>query len=886
MSTRRPLYYALSLCLLFAVVLGAARTTAPQNTRPVARLAPEGEEDEPGNSILYINSNAPVAGPFFDQTVIPGSFDGDVRDLPQTGPDPNDLKLLPEFDVRRNAAQDTLGLTDPAVQTSAGALAMPSPAQNFAGLDKASWGGGWPPDTNGDVGPNHYIQTVNTSIGIYNKTGTQLAAFTLNTFFTGPGVTGTPCDNNNNGDPVVLYDPASDRWIVTDFAWADDMNGPYYECIAVSKGPNPVTDGWWFYAVDAGHNTSGDWLDDYPKLGVWQDGIYMGLNMFDCLNADCSSASFMGARAFAFNRTQLINGQALTPVYFDAPSEASLFPSNYRGTPPSNGTPNYFLGLNNTTSLVMYKFAPNWANLGASTFSGPQVIAVNAYSNLLTDIPQSGSATSLDTLSGRIMVQNQYRNVDGTESLWTNHTVSSSGVAGVRWYELRNLNTTPTVNQQSTFAPGDGIHRWMGSLAVDKMGNMALGYSASNGSMFPAIRYTGRLVGDAPSTLGQSEATLMAGTGSQSGIDRWGDYSAMTVDPTDDCTFWYTTEYYAATGSNWQTRIGSFKYPSCTTALAVSSISNQLIISNTNTGPLNFTVSSPNVPAASIVVTPTSSNQTLVPNGNLVLGGSGANRTVTVTPALNQTGVTTITLAIGDGTTTTSTAFQVSVSAQFNKIYLPTVSRDYAAPGTYTTIMQENFEGSFPGSWQLSDVGTNAGEYYWGKRTCKPYAGSYSGWGVGGGANGSGLGCGATYPLSVDGMMVYGPFSLAGATSADLSYQLWLNVESNFDKVCRLASTNGVDFFGTCTVTSTGGWISRTLDLGNVYSIGSVLGQPQVWVAIEFISDSSINMAEGGYVDNIVLRKCTAVSCPAAPVQAAPDDEGITEVPVQRPLRP
>ena len=161
------------------------------------------------------------------------------------------------------------------------------------------------------------------------------------------------------------------------------------------------------------------------------------------------------------------------------------------------------------------------------------------------------------------MFSAQYRNMGDHESLWLNHTVASGGTAGVRWYEVRDLSATPTLYQQGTYDPGDGHYRWMGSLAIDQDGNMALGYSVSSSTLFPSIRYTGRLNGEALGQLPQGETSLMEGTGSQTGSNRWGDYSLMTVDPVDDCTFWYTQEYFATTSGNWTTRVGSFKFPSC-----------------------------------------------------------------------------------------------------------------------------------------------------------------------------------------------------------------------------------------------------------------------------------------------------------------------------------
>jgi hypothetical protein len=488
------------------------------------------------------------------ELVYPAEFNGDVRDLPQVGPTEKTLNV--EFERPEDEKSDP-SFIDPVAQTFDAPEAMPSPSQNFAGLDLNNWGAGWPPDTHGDVGPNHYVQAVNTSIGIYSKTGTQLAAFTFDTLFAG---TGTPCDADNNGDPVVLYDNVSGRWIITDFAWTNTQNGPYYECIAVSQTADPVSGGWYFYGLRADDATH-PWLNDYPKLGVWHDGIYMTANMFDCLTSTCSSASYKGVRIWALNRDSLVNGQPLSYQYADLGSAYfSLVPANAKVTQAPAGTPNYMMSLQNTSTMYTWKLSIDWNNSANSTLTGPVATTIASYSNAAA-VPQLGTSVTLDSLAGRLMVQLQYSNVGGNPALWVTHSVSTSSRAGIRWYEFRNLSGTPSVFQQGTYSP-DATHRWMGSVAVDSQGNMAVGYSASSSSINPQIRYAGRLAGDALGTLGQGEATLISGTGSQTSYTRWGDYSSMTVD-VDGCTFWYTTEYYITTGTNWQTRIGSFSFPGC-----------------------------------------------------------------------------------------------------------------------------------------------------------------------------------------------------------------------------------------------------------------------------------------------------------------------------------
>ena len=515
--------------------------------------APMAMEDEALDMVAMIDVSAPttgITGPIVGASVKPVSFDVDVSTLPQIAPARQaPMREMPAPDTGASAT-DGSG-PDPVRQTGSFITAVPGVGVSFKGLDLQSWGAGWPPDTDGDVGPSHYIQAVNTSIGIFNKTGTRLAAFTFNTFFDG---TGTPCDASNQGDPVVLYDWVSGRWIITDFAWSS-TRGPFYECIAVSKTTDPVSGGWWFYALQASSNA----LQDYPKLGVWSDGIYMTANMFT------RARTYSGVKVWALNRDDMINGLPLRNVAFTlGTTYFSLIPSNaLPGNTPPAGTPAFFMSLYAPSTMRMWKFTVNWTTPANSTFTGPTAITVASFTKPTFRVPQKSSTETLDSLGDRLMVQLQYTNRGGTQSLWFNHTVVSNSVAAIRWYEFRNPAATPTVYQQGTFQP-DTTHRWMGSLAVDKLGNMIVGYSASSSAMYPAIRYAGRLVTDPVGVLSQGEATAVAGTGSQSGgYSRWGDYSALSLDP-NGCTLWYTTEYYETTGSNWQTRIVSFQYPGCT----------------------------------------------------------------------------------------------------------------------------------------------------------------------------------------------------------------------------------------------------------------------------------------------------------------------------------
>ena len=498
--------------------------------------------------------------------ISPAVFNGDVRDVP---PNPQPTVLLPAplrlapGEQRKNYVPQLLDWVDPLLQQFVPPALMPSTHISFTGMSLSSGGAGWPPDTNGDVGPDHYMQAVNTSVAIYDKiTGQELWRRTYNQFFqlsSDPAIQSTPCYSQNYGDPIVLYDPYVQRWLVTDFASSASYTHPFYECLAVSQTSDPLTGGWYFYALRADTGSFFGYLNDYPKLGVWADGWYMSANMFQ----EVSPGTGFGVRLWALDREAMIAGQPLQEVHFDlcwGGTCASLLPANLRGNLPPAGAPEYFLAVG-LGDLQLWKMQVDWDNPADSTLEGPWSIPVEPFA-VSASVSQPGTSVALDSLGPRLMHPLQYRNLDGQGSLWANHTVSNGGVSGIRWYELSDLSGTPSLVQQGTFQPDD-ISRWMGSLAVDQDGNMALGYSVSSASVYPGIRYTGRLAGELPSTLTQGETVFVEGQGSQLNTYRWGDYSSMSVDAQDDCTFWYTTETYQASGSNWQTRIGAFQFPTC-----------------------------------------------------------------------------------------------------------------------------------------------------------------------------------------------------------------------------------------------------------------------------------------------------------------------------------
>ncbi len=460
--------------------------------------------------------------------------------------------------------QDRSPGEDPVVQRQFGAApdapvpAMPSPIVNFAGIGNLD--GVYPPDTEGDVGPNHYVQWVNLHFQVFNKSGTSIYGPAAgNAIWSGFG---GQCETSNDGDPIVLYDALADRWLMTQFV----ASAPYGECVAVSVTGDP-TGAYYRYFFQFSTTI----FYDYPKLGVWPDGYYLSANRFN------ASSIFVGASAIVLNRANMLNGQSATYQEFQTvTSYGTLLPADHDGsTLPPAGSPNFFAEIG-ATALHLWRFHVDWATPANSTFTGPTSLTVAAFTQLCAAtrncIPQNGTSQRLDAIGDRLMHRLVYRNFGDHETLVVNHTVNAGGgQAAVRWYEVRNPNGAASLYQQGTYAP-DATHRWMGSLALDRAGNMALGYSASSATMYPSIRYTGRLVTDTLGQMPQGETSIITGTGAQTGIGaRWGDYSNMSIDPVDDCTFWYTNEYLATTGvAPWVTRIGSFAFPSCTGVGAIS----------------------------------------------------------------------------------------------------------------------------------------------------------------------------------------------------------------------------------------------------------------------------------------------------------------------------
>jgi subtilisin-like proprotein convertase family protein len=470
-------------------------------------------------------------------------------------------------------------------------LAIPSPSASFDGLNNADNAAAFgfrvsPPDTNMDVGPDHIVMTTNLLVRVYNKSGVALTpAFKMSTLFAGIG---GACATSDDGDPIVLYDPLADRWLISQFCTIANPNN--HQLIAISKTGDP-TGAYYLYDFMMPNNK----FNDYPKFGVWPDGYYMTDNQFNQ-----AGTAFLGAGVFAFDRKKMLVGDPTAGfIYFDLatnPSTADaggMLPSDLDGlNPPPAGAPNIFSYFtagefgDPGDGLRLFEFHADFVNPASSTFTerAESPISVAVFNPLtpggrddIEQPPPAPAGSELDSISDRLMHRLQYRNSGGHESLVLNHTVNvgtgttlATHQAGVRYYELRRTGSGPWfVQEQATFAP-DSNNRWMGSAAIDHQGNLAVGYSVSSTTTFPSIRYAGRLVTDPPGGLFQGEASIIAGTGVQTGTgSRWGDYSMMSVDPADDCTFWYTTEYYTAASQatssvGWLTRIAAFKFTECT----------------------------------------------------------------------------------------------------------------------------------------------------------------------------------------------------------------------------------------------------------------------------------------------------------------------------------
>ena len=498
----------------------------------------------------------------FDKTAKP------LREMFDTGEKPEPARGGKDFEPGRPqpVGNRLVPFTDPLADKSIGlpsALAEIKASTNGTPIDPANRVA--PPDTTGDVGPNHYVQWVNLRYSIYTLlrgVNNEITAFVPVAGFPKNGNTlwqgfGGRCQTDNDGDPIVQYDQLADRWILTQFAVSST---PYTQCVAVSTSPDP-TGTYFRYAFSYDRS-----FNDYPKMGVWPDAYYISYNMFR------SGRTFTGNTICALERARMLSGLSARQACVNTTASHSLEPADLEGTtlPPAN-SPNLLMSIS-TSAVQFWRFAVNWT-AGTGTLTGPTTVAgVAAFSRACGGgacIPQPGTTTVLDTLADRLMYRLSYRNFGDHEALVINHSVTSGSGVGIRWYELRNAagqtfgSAAPVLFQQGTFAPSNDF-RWMGSAAMDKTGGIAVGYNISSSSIVPSIRYAYRGPADPLGTMG-NETPVLTGSGIQNGnLTRWGDYSTISVDPVDGCTMVFTTQFQPANGNfNWSTYIHSFKLSTC-----------------------------------------------------------------------------------------------------------------------------------------------------------------------------------------------------------------------------------------------------------------------------------------------------------------------------------
>jgi Abnormal spindle-like microcephaly-assoc'd, ASPM-SPD-2-Hydin len=541
--------------------------------------------------------------------------------------------------LRSRAATAPPQPAEPVQQGQTQSQLAATPGISFAGIPSPGY---VPSDSNLSVGPNHIVETVNVQFAVYSKSGTRLAGpMNILTLFS---PLGGVCVSTV-GDPVTLYDRQADRWVVSMIG----SNGSEYgECIAVSQTNDP-TGAYYLY----GYAAFGSSLNDYPKLSTWataSNSAYLAtFNIF-------SNSGFQGADICGFDRTKMQAGDpsAALLCQLTPSNEGSYLPGDMDGpTPPVDGTSGLFITWQNANpgQLYLRTLTMNFA-AGTSTLSSPTTISV-ANDALACNgsggqcVPQQGTTQTLDTLGDRMMYRFAIRHFPDHDRAVFNHAVTSGSGVAIRWYELYDPAGAVTLNQQGVYAP-DATYRWMASLAEDKLGDIGMGYSASSSSIYPAIRVTGRVPSDPLGTM-ESEYNVVTGTGAQVGsyAYRWGDYTAMQVDPTDDCTFWYVDQYQSVTGTfDWNTNISSFAFNSC------SGQPNYTL----GASPASVSVNQGGAATTSISVSPANGF-----NGSVTLTASGAPANVTAAFNPNPTS-TSSTLTFTAGASAVPGTYPVNVT--------------------------------------------------------------------------------------------------------------------------------------------------------------------------------------------------------------------------------
>jgi hypothetical protein len=596
------------------------------------------------------------------------------------------------------AQQGEKPIADGALQTTGGPLVNATIGLNLLGVGNGFPGytvPDAPPDVNLAVGDTQVLQWVNVSYAVFDKTTGAIIQGPIagNSFWSGFGGL---CQTDNSGDPIAQWDKIAHRWVVSQ----NTFQGGYQTCIAVSTTPDATGSYYRFAFPQPG-------FPDYPKLGIWPDAYYQSQNNFGP-----SGASFVGAYACAYERAKLLVGDntAKQVCFQTGTFDDSLLPGDLdsAATLPPSGHAEVYVGSidNGTPNVYEYLFHVDFATPSNSTFTGGggtmPISGVASFSLACgggTCIPQKGVTDQLASLGDRLMYRLAYRNFSGDHQTWlVSHSVTAGSSVGERWYEFRapENSTSLSVFQQGTFAP-DSSYRWMGSIAMDSAQDIILGYSLSSSSTFPSINYTGRVPGDPAGTM-ETEASIVAGAGSQTGTsNRWGDYTSMAIDEADDCTFWYTAEYYQLTASfDWSTRLASLKFSNCggtqspdfslsATPSSQSVTPGQSTSYTVTATPLNGYTGTVNLTVSGC---PTNSTCTLNPT-SLTLPPAGNSTLSVQTSSSTPPGTYTLTVKGTDGTLTHTTSVTLVVVAPDFSISASPASRSVkrGASTTYTTTV-------------------------------------------------------------------------------------------------------------------------------------------------------------------------------------------------------
>jgi len=530
---------------------------------------PRAEAEKPRISV-----SVPVIG-----TAVANAVSAPVKDFgPRTAKRPAKLEVLEAGDSpARSVESDRPTTARPARVLD---TPMPQPLLSFDGLSNFDNINAYglvilPPDMNGDVGPRQYVQTVNALVRDFDKAGVpQTPPFKLSDLF---APLNTPCSLRNDGVAVVQYDQLADRWLISQYC---NNFPPFRQLIALSRTGDPTGEYYLWEFVMPNNR-----LNDFAKFGVWPDGYYMSDEEF-------TGGDFSGVGMFAFDRTRMLQG-ASDPayIYFNTPSQTTerrrnMLPTDLDGlTPPPAGSPNIFVSYtadeygDAADAVRLFDFHADFGRPTMSTFTErpESPLAVASFDptspQFRADIRQPAPGDFLDSNSDRVNYRAAFRNLGDRQSIVVNQTVrtSTSGEyrAGVRVHELSKSGAAFTVRDSSTIGDA-GSSRWIGGAAQDNQGNLAVSYNYVRDDKQPAIRYTGRLASE-PVGAFRTEASLVEGTGVQRAFGyRWGDYNSINIDPNDDCTFWTTGEYYTLASQEfseftWLTRIGTFRFPECTT---------------------------------------------------------------------------------------------------------------------------------------------------------------------------------------------------------------------------------------------------------------------------------------------------------------------------------